>query len=124
MKKYENLLDLKTNDKITILAFSDFGMIYQLHAKVVKYETKAWAQYEHALFMTLIPKGKRKSRTYVYHENKDCVIFKDYIETSYTPESVDMGGYKQTVYEFCDRNLFNRAIQSASSEPIYKNIRE
>lgn len=123
MKKFEGLSTLQSGDKITIVAHSDFGSLYQLHGKVVSIDIREWAQYKEAVMIKIIPKGKRKPRTYVYHENKECAVYLGYIETDYKPATYKKGDLTVSEWNAWDKEKFQTAIQSTNEKPVFLNSR-
>ena len=63
------------NQEVTIFTSSAFG-ITKIHAKLIDFGTKKYAQYDNAPFVHYIPKGKRKQVGFVQGYNPYILIVK------------------------------------------------
>jgi hypothetical protein len=110
---------LKSDEKITVLSFNDFGGLYAIQGKLVSVIIRDWAQYKDAIYLTFIPKGKRKARSVVFHDHKTFAIYKNHIALNTELPKEYRDGFVIQTMKFMDKERFESIMNTSNETPLY-----
>jgi hypothetical protein len=127
----ETVSNVKANNKVTIIMYSDFGFPYAINTIIDSFEIKQYAQHKDSLFITHKPKGKRKLWEEVIKPYQSFIIYDGWlnVDIDSITKSVIRSDSSMTViqgnYKCFDKRYLTDIASAIPQKPLISfNVKE
>jgi len=115
------MIDLKPDNKYTILGMSEFGFPFHIHVrhKVLKRMENGYAQYKDAYAWAFVKKGCRRAAGFYIYGDRTFYVFEGWIDLD---THMFKKGSNESYFSFSDKYITD-ALKSTGSKAIEISVK-